>query len=54
MGSMFFLDHELDELHEIAPSFDEFRTSLRAFDVSTLQLKPGQVKRAWIDPDLLK
>ena len=42
-----FWDHENGMSTEIAANFDEFLEYLVPFKV---QLKPGQVKRVWIDP----
>jgi hypothetical protein len=54
-GGVFFWDHEMPEhIVELAPSFGAFLDVLKPFDISQIQLKPGQVKRAWIDPEFLK
>jgi hypothetical protein len=56
-GRIFFWNHEVqcpEGLIELAPSFAAFREALRPFDISEVRLGPGQVKSAWIDPDLLK
>jgi hypothetical protein len=53
-GAMYFWDHERpDELIKLADSFGSFIASLRSFDVNSVQLSPGQVKKVWIDPDFL-
>jgi hypothetical protein len=54
-GGIFFWDHEepSDEL-KLAESFRHFIEMLAPFDVKDVTLKPGQVKKAWIDPDFLK
>jgi hypothetical protein len=54
-GAVFFWDHEvLDDPVKLAPNFGAFLDLLEPFDVSTVQLKPGQVKRVWVDPEFLK
>ncbi len=54
-GAVFFWDHEMPEHSiELAPSFEAFLDLLKPFDASTIQLKPGQVKRVWVDPEFLK
>lgn len=63
-GQVFFWDHELEaeegetaifsNLFRIGNSFSDFFESLKKFDVSQVKLKPGQVKKAWINPDFLK
>jgi SMI1-KNR4 cell-wall len=54
-GAVYFWDHEvLDHAAELAPSFDAFLDLLQPFDPSTIELRPGQVKRVWIDPAFLK
>jgi len=55
-GRVSFWDHELEDTDPVFPlaaDFRAFQASLQPFDPSTVELKPGQVKRAWIDPDLL-
>jgi hypothetical protein len=59
-GHVFFWDHELESdrdpsaaLAALAPSFDVFLASLRRLDAERIQLRPGQVKRAWINPEFL-
>jgi len=49
-----FWDHELEDETVVAANFTDFLEGLRAFAVSEVKLKPGQVVSAWIDPDLLK
>ena len=45
-GAVFFWDHEEPEDPvELAGSFDAFLDSLEPFDVKSIELKPGQVKR---------
>lgn len=63
-GKVFFWDHELEadegeaatfsNLFKIGNSFTDFFENLKKFDTSQVQLKPGQVKRAWIDPEFLR
>ena len=54
-GAVFFWDHEEPERPtQLARSFTAFLDILRPFDVSSIKLKPGQVKSAWIDPSLLQ
>lgn len=54
-GAVFFWDHEvLDDPVKLAPNFDAFLDLLVPYDPSTIQVKPGQVKRVWVDPDFLK
>lgn len=48
-----FWDHELEEETVIAGTFSGFLDSLTKFDPATVELKPGQVISAWIDPSLL-
>ena len=62
---VFFWDHEGEKLDEnkepsitnlylISKSFGEFLKKLKPFDMSSVVLKPGQVKKVWIDPDFKK
>ena len=60
-GAVFFWDHELESEQAIAAalaklnsSFDGFFASLRKFDPASVQLRPGQAEKAWIDPEFLK
>jgi hypothetical protein len=54
-GSAFFWDHEDPEQPtKLSDTFSEFLDLLKPFDVSSIELKPGQVKSVWIDPDLLR
>lgn len=54
-GAVFFWDHESpDELVEIAGDFESFVSMLKPFNVDDIELKPGQLQSAWIDPDFLK
>jgi hypothetical protein len=54
-GAVFFWDHEQpDSIVRLAGNFRSFLELLEPFDVASIKLKPGQVKKAWIDPDFLK
>ena len=60
-GSVFFRDHELASeanvaagLFELKPSFELFLSDLRKFDPESVKLTPGQVEKAWIDPEFVK
>lgn len=54
-GAVFFWDHEVpDQEHKIADSFKDFLDLMQPFDPASIQLAPGQVRSAWIDPDFLK
>jgi len=54
-GAVFFWDHEEPEkIYELAIDFARFLDVLEPFDVKMVQLKPGQVKKVWIDPEFLK
>lgn len=48
---VFFWDHEVENDKRLANSFKEFLEGLRPFDTNSIQLKPGQVKSVWVDPD---
>jgi hypothetical protein len=39
---------------ENRPRTDPLLELLEPFDVSSVKLKPAQVKKAWVDPDFLK
>lgn len=50
-----FWDHELpDTLAVLAENFTAFLKLLQPFDVSKVEIRPGQLKSAWIDPEFLK
>ena len=51
-GSVRFWDHETDDETILAVSMESFLDSLSA--PTPVVLKPGQVKRAWIDPKFLE
>lgn len=54
-GAVYFWDHEVPEPpKQLVGSFKEFLERLQPFDPRSVQLKPGQVKSAWINPDFLK
>jgi len=54
-GKIYFWDHEAPETqHELSQDINGFIKQLEPFDVSTIELKEGQVKSAWIDPEFLK
>lgn len=53
-GAVYFWDHETAEVTELASTFGDFLNLLQPFDITTVKLKPGQVKRVWVDPDFLK
>jgi hypothetical protein len=51
-GTIYFWDHEIDSWDvKVADSFEEFLAMLERFDNSQINLKPGQVKRIWVDPN---
>ena len=53
---VYFWDHELpdENIIKLANNFDEFLSTLEPFDINSIELKPGQVKKVWIDPEFLK
>jgi hypothetical protein len=53
-GAVYFWDHETAETTKLAFTFGDFLNLLQPFDPKTVELKPGQVKRVWIDPEFLK
>lgn len=54
-GAVYFWDHEQPTPPvQMASDFAAFVEMLEPFDPSSIKLKPGQVKSAWIDPDFLK
>jgi hypothetical protein len=54
-GEVYFWDHELpEEITKIGETFEVFLSTLEPFDVKSIKLKPGQVKRVWVDPEFLK
>jgi len=49
-GAVFFWDHEHpDETTELAASFGAFLDLLEPFDIRTIQMKAGQLKKVWVD-----
>lgn len=51
-GQVFFWDQEIENGDQfLAGDLDSFLSDLEPFDASSIKLVPGQVKRAWIDPD---
>lgn len=50
-GSVWFSDHETDEIKHLARTLDEFLAALSK--MPPVELKPGQVISAWIDPAFL-
>jgi len=58
---VYFWDHELEtdegeeptwaNMFPLAPTFAEFWENLREFDINSVELKPGQVKSVWVDPN---
>ena len=53
-GAVYFWDHEQPTRLELAPDFSAFIDQLEPFDPRSVQLKAGQVKSSWIDPDFLE
>ena len=57
-GAVLFWDHERvqqrKDLMLIANSLDVFLDLLRPVDASEIKIVPGQVKKAWINPNFLK
>jgi hypothetical protein len=54
-GAVFYWDHEVPApVIRLAPSFGEFLALLQPFDMNNVHLKPGQVKRVWVNPEFLK
>jgi hypothetical protein len=54
-GAVFFWDHEEPEnVVEVAPDFGRFLEILEPFDVRSVELKPGQLKKVWVDPEFAK
>ncbi len=48
---LYFWDHEIDRNKVIADNFGEFLEKLESFDIDSVKLQPGQVKRIWVNPD---
>jgi len=63
-AGVYFWDHEQEaeegqpatwaNMFLLSETFSGFLDVLRPFDVNSIELKPGQVISAWIDPSLLK
>ena len=53
-GEVLFWDHETADLTGIADSFEGFLSALRPFNDDEVELRPGQVKSAWVDPAFLR
>jgi hypothetical protein len=54
-GAVFFWDHEVPEnIVQLAPNFGQFLDLLEPLDIRKIKLKPGQVKKVWVDPEFLK
>lgn len=54
---VYFLDHEIPglvALTKLAGSLEGFLDQLQPLDRTEVKLKPGQVKKVWIDPSFLK
>jgi len=52
-GAVHYWDHEVEGDEKVALDVPDFLSRLVEFDLASLQLRPGQVKHAWIDPDFL-
>lgn len=51
-GVVYFWDHEIDDTDiKLADSFEGFLAKLHPFDASQVKLKPGQVKKVWVNPN---
>jgi SMI1-KNR4 cell-wall len=51
-GAIFFWDHEIQgEISKITNNFNEFLDMIQPFDTSSVEIAPGQVTSAWIDPN---
>jgi len=54
-GAVFFWDHEQPiPPVKLTSNFGEFLALLQPFDIKTVRLEPGQVKRIWVNPEFLK
>lgn len=57
IGSIYFFDHEChgpEALTAIAPGFTAFLEKVEPFNSESVRLKPGQVKKVWVNPAFLK
>jgi cell wall assembly regulator SMI1 len=51
-GGIYFWDHEIQDAdYKVADNFSEFLAILKPFDLNQIELKPGQVKAVWGNPD---
>jgi len=50
-GSVSFWDHETDEVTSLSPKLELFLGAL--VSPTPVTLKPGQVKRVWVDPTFI-
>jgi hypothetical protein len=53
-GAVYFWDHETAEAIPLAFTFGDFLNLIKPFDLTSVKLKPGQVKKVWVDPELVK
>lgn len=53
-SGVLFWDHETEEARPVAASFARFLEQLSPFGPDSVELAPGQVISAWIDPALLE
>lgn len=50
--AVYFWDHEIDSTNiRLADSFDAFLEKLQPFSIDQVKLKPGQVKKIWVNPN---
>lgn len=47
-------DHEVEECERAASTFTDFLSMLSPFSADDVELAPGQVVSAWIDPEFLR
>ncbi len=51
-GAVYFWDHENDSTDmKLADSFEGFIAALKRFESEQIKLKPGQVKKVWVNPN---
>lgn len=48
---VYFWDHEIENDKVVAENFTDFIERLEPFNLSSVKLEPGQVKRVWTNPD---
>jgi SMI1-KNR4 cell-wall len=54
-GAVFFWDHENpNQITKLEADFGAFLDVLEPFDIKSVQLKSGQVKKVWVNPDFIK